>query len=60
MEWKQRLLSLLYKIQKKTVVMKQIIVMAMTMNSHFFVHTKAGRHVGFILSMQISKQNETQ
>ena len=51
MELKQRLLSLLYKIQKKTVVMKQILVMAMIMNSHFVVHTKAGRHVGFILNI---------
>ena len=39
--------------------MKQIIVMAMIMYSHFVVHMKAGRHFGFILSMQISKQTET-
>ena len=37
-----------------------MIVMAMTMNSHFVVHMKAGRHVGFIPSMQISKQDERQ
>ena len=40
--------------------MKQMIVIAVNMNSHFVVHMKAGRHVGFILSMQISKQTERQ
>ena len=40
--------------------MKQVIVMAMIMNSHFVVHMKAGSHVGFIPSKQISKQTERQ
>jgi len=36
--------------------MKQMIVMAMIMSSHFVVHMKAGSHFGFIPRMQISNK----
>jgi len=36
--------------------MKQMIVMAMIMSSHFVAHMKAGSHFGFIPRMQISKK----